>query len=463
MKFIREIISGKSGAPEPAGRRARHDPDLDDDDALDLNLFAVPDSDRRPRLQSAPVTVELPDPSELRNFDPAPDDDEDFDQDQIVYVAGSARGTPPADDAADTAPSAPDAAPGRAAAAPDVANRPQPAADAPERSAAPARDPAPAGSAGMAHFTRGCRPADLASPAPETPAEVAPAKMAPTKMTPVSAVPAFQSVSDPVNDDDRAESDVQHGGAADDDPGPDAVVQLGTVDPDPFARLDRLAGSDTPAETPSPFQRLRPQTDAAAADPGQPPAPRRAMTRLSDDLRMPAGESFEVPAPAVGRAARRAARVKTRLLGFGGAAADDNPFDDAAPASAAAQSLYPVGWLVVLAGPGRGHSFTLYGGVSQIGRGEDQAVRLDFGDTSISRSNHAAVAYDPVQRKFYLGHGGKANLVRLNGKPVLSTEELETNGLIEIGETRLQFVALCGDGFDWDKNQDDDTGTAVFG
>jgi hypothetical protein len=170
-----------------------------------------------------------------------------------------------------------------------------------------------------------------------------------------------------------------------------------------------------------------------------------------------------MPAPAAGRAARRAGRVKTRLLGFNGGD-DANPFDAATgPAATAAPVLYPVGWLVVAAGPGRGQSFALFSGVSQIGRGEDQAVRLDFGDTAISRQNHAAIAYDGEQRKFYLGHGGKANLVRLNGKPVLSTEEMTTGSRINIGETTLHFVALCGTGFDWDKNHDDDADAAVYG
>ena len=110
---------------------------------------------------------------------------------------------------------------------------------------------------------------------------------------------------------------------------------------------------------------------------------------------------------------------------------------------------FPTGWIVVTEGPGRGACFTLGDGVSQIGRGEDQAIRLDFGDTSISRNNHAAVAFDPETGKFFLGHGGKSNLVRLNNRPVLSTEELASNDRIRIGETVLRFVALCGEEFSW--------------
>ena len=158
----------------------------------------------------------------------------------------------------------------------------------------------------------------------------------------------------------------------------------------------------------------------------------------------------EVPAPTGGRSSRRAGRVKTRLLGFehsGNVGTD--PFDKARQSETKSGLKFPVGWIVVTKGPGRGASFSLCNGVSNIGRGEGQAIRLDFGDISISRENHAAVAYDDERKVFFLGHGGKANLVRLNDRPVLSTEELSNGDTIRIGETTLKFVALCGKDFDW--------------
>lgn len=176
----------------------------------------------------------------------------------------------------------------------------------------------------------------------------------------------------------------------------------------------------------------------------------------------PETEGFVNVATAVsaGRAGRSAGRVKTRLLGF--QPGDDGQKDifEAAKETAGPEATeFPVGWIVVTDGPGRGKCFTLFNGVSNIGRGEDQAVRLDFGDTSISRNNHAAVAYDNEQSKFFLGHGGKSNLVRLNGKPVLSTEEMSAGDEIRIGETTLTFIALCGPDFSWtgqsDTHQDD--------
>ena len=163
----------------------------------------------------------------------------------------------------------------------------------------------------------------------------------------------------------------------------------------------------------------------------------------------------QVPTPALGRAGRGAGRVKTRLLGFQqqhGGPQDVIGLDGAVADGPV--TMFPVGWLVVVDGHGKGHSFALSAGVSQIGRGDDQTVRMDFGDTSISRQNHAAIAYDDEQNCFYLGHGGKSNLVRLNGKPVLATEELHSNDEIRIGETRLVFIALCGPEFSWRLEQE---------
>ncbi|WP_422047917.1 hypothetical protein [Shimia sp.] len=157
-------------------------------------------------------------------------------------------------------------------------------------------------------------------------------------------------------------------------------------------------------------------------------------------------------------------RVKTRLLGFSGPQSTvHDPMSQSREAAPAVQAQFPVGWLVVVDGPGRGASFALFDGLTQIGRGEGQTVRLDFGDNTISRENHAAIAFDGEQRRFFFGHGGKANLVRLNGRPVLSTEDLATNSVIRIGETTLRFVALCGEEFSWVGQDMEVPGHAQFG
>lgn len=241
--------------------------------------------------------------------------------------------------------------------------------------------------------------------------------------------------------------------------------------PDSFDASPDLTGERAePArqeDNASPFQKILRRQEAMPPAPGFDPTPEPEPLPTPDSVNLAEQSSVapvRVPAPAAGRARRQAGRVKTRLLGFGndfGSAQD--PFAAKGMAETDAQTMYPVGWMVVISGPGRGNAFTLFNGVSQIGRGEDQAVRLDFGDSSISRSNHAVIAYDPEQKGFFLGHGGKANLVRLNGTPVLSTEPLHSGATIRIGETTLRFIGLCGAEFDWGNTQDEESDNARHG
>jgi hypothetical protein len=166
-----------------------------------------------------------------------------------------------------------------------------------------------------------------------------------------------------------------------------------------------------------------------------------------------AAEQFAPVRP--GRVARR---VRTRMLGFDpGIDAAADPFEKKALEASTPAQKFPVGWVVLVAGPGMGHSFAVFNGVSTIGRGTDQTVSLDFGDSSVSREKHAAIAYDDESNSFFLGHGGKSNIVRLNDRPVLSTEDLSDGDTIRIGETTLRFVALCGIKFAWGRSSNDET------
>jgi len=107
------------------------------------------------------------------------------------------------------------------------------------------------------------------------------------------------------------------------------------------------------------------------------------------------------------------------------------------------------GWLVVVKGPGRGGFRPIFVGMNSVGRDGSQRISLSFGDDMISREEHAFIAYDEESRRFYLQHGGKANLVRLGGRPVLAPTELEPYDLIRIGKTTLRFIPLCGPDFAW--------------
>ena len=202
------------------------------------------------------------------------------------------------------------------------------------------------------------------------------------------------------------------------------------------------------------------QESTSGADQGaRDEAPERTTveTQKGDDEQ---GTSGAMPSMSADQVAepkkRRSSRVKTTLLGFDRSdGRTEELFKGNTEKKTAEVCKFPTGWLVVTEGPGRGTAVALHEGVSQIGRGDDQAVQLDFGDNSISRENHAAVAYDEEARAFFLGHGGKTNIVRLNGTPVLSTEPLNHDDLIRIGETTMRFVAFCNSSFSWSDEKTD--------
>lgn len=128
----------------------------------------------------------------------------------------------------------------------------------------------------------------------------------------------------------------------------------------------------------------------------------------------------------------------------------DPPSDDsAAPPPADAMDDPPVGWLVVVQGPGQGKVVTLGNGVNTIGRASSERICLDFGDTLISRQRNALITYDPKGRKFYVQQGDGTNLTYIGDTPVLTPTELEEFSFIQMGETVLLFVPLCGERFDW--------------
>lgn len=114
----------------------------------------------------------------------------------------------------------------------------------------------------------------------------------------------------------------------------------------------------------------------------------------------------------------------------------------------------PVGWLVVVRGAGKGRVLTLGTGMNTMGRGQNARLRLNFGDRTIARENHARFFYEPRGRRFFLNHGDGSNLTYLNGVLVTESVAIESGAMIEIGSTTLRFQAFCSEAFDWG-DQDD--------
>ena len=108
-----------------------------------------------------------------------------------------------------------------------------------------------------------------------------------------------------------------------------------------------------------------------------------------------------------------------------------------------------VGWLACVAGPSRGKSYTIRGGVNAIGRSERMDIVIT-GDLKISSENHAKISYSDKHNRFNLLPGEGRNIVYLNDEEVFTPMPLKAYDLIDFGETKLLFVPLCGEKFTWE-------------
>ena len=107
-----------------------------------------------------------------------------------------------------------------------------------------------------------------------------------------------------------------------------------------------------------------------------------------------------------------------------------------------------VGWLVCIAGPHIGQSFNIIAGKNSIGRGPDNDIVLS-NDPAVSGNRHAWVTYEAKHRNFIL-QAGDGRYPDLNGEQVIEGKMLKSFDKIELGETMLLFVNLCGENFAWE-------------
>lgn len=110
-----------------------------------------------------------------------------------------------------------------------------------------------------------------------------------------------------------------------------------------------------------------------------------------------------------------------------------------------------VGWLVCIEGPQRGTAWNLHTGYNYIGR-ETGDIHIQ-GDDQISREKHATVAYYGKNHTYYVSPAEGRNIIELNGEPVFSSTQLGSRDIIKIGTTRLLFVPLCDEDFNWDQEK----------
>lgn len=107
-----------------------------------------------------------------------------------------------------------------------------------------------------------------------------------------------------------------------------------------------------------------------------------------------------------------------------------------------------VGWLVCVEGPEKGKDFKIYGRNNTVGRSEKMDICIK-GDPTISRENHARLAYDEKHNAFHLIPAESTNAIYLNDEPVYVPTKLEKYDVVEFGDCKLIFVPFCNDHFTW--------------
>lgn len=107
-----------------------------------------------------------------------------------------------------------------------------------------------------------------------------------------------------------------------------------------------------------------------------------------------------------------------------------------------------VGWLVCIEGPEKGQDYRIHSGYNNIGRSPSMDIVLKF-DNNISREKDCYIGYDQEEKEFFFGHDNGKNIIRVNGKRVNGSVDLNTYDILTIGSCKYMFVALCGKQFDW--------------
>ena len=108
-----------------------------------------------------------------------------------------------------------------------------------------------------------------------------------------------------------------------------------------------------------------------------------------------------------------------------------------------------VGWLACISGPEKGKSYQLWAKINTIGRSDSMDVCIRE-DPTISKENHARLAYDPKHNGFQIIPGQSVNNIYLNDEPLYIPMKISAFDTVELGDTKLIFVPLCCDKFQWE-------------
>jgi hypothetical protein len=141
---------------------------------------------------------------------------------------------------------------------------------------------------------------------------------------------------------------------------------------------------------------------------------------------------------------RGANSAKTRFLGF---KLTSKPQDAASangadPVPGEALASGALARVSIAEGPGRGHTFSITNSFTRIGRDKEQEIQLAFGDTHISREEHATIVHYGDGIGFVIRDGLRVNPVLLNNRTIRGDTPLRNGDMIRIGATTLRFETI---------------------
>lgn len=108
-----------------------------------------------------------------------------------------------------------------------------------------------------------------------------------------------------------------------------------------------------------------------------------------------------------------------------------------------------VGWIVCVKGEYMGESFPLKSGRNNIGRSLSMDIALAK-EKSVSREKHAAIVFEPHQKKFFIQGGESSGLTYVNNELVMVFREIFDYDMITLGESEFAFIHFVGDKFSWE-------------
>ena len=131
---------------------------------------------------------------------------------------------------------------------------------------------------------------------------------------------------------------------------------------------------------------------------------------------------------------------------------DDELKTEQMPEQSGHRNRRVVGWMVGVRGICRGVDYRLHEGKNYIGR--DRECDVEINDPKVSVGNVAQVVFDPRSKRFFSSDcDGTSTICYQNGEPLLGRSELKRYDRIELGDSELLFIPLCGEEFTWSEEE----------